>query len=115
MFISLFGLFENIKPLVIAESVTGLSSRTNSSHSLPLLQLSPCERRTCQVTVLTEEPLYMRPNLGYVRKAGRLSMSLTYDRTGGGTQECSIQYPQCWYSVGCKRVKWGVEPHETKG
>jgi hypothetical protein len=40
-------------------------------------------------------------------------MSLTYDRTGGGTQESSIKYPQCWYSVGCKTVKWGVRPHET--
>jgi hypothetical protein len=70
MFISLFGLFENVKPLVIAESVTRLSSRTDGSHSLPLLQLSPCECRTCRVTVLTEEPLYMRPNLGYVRRGG---------------------------------------------
>jgi hypothetical protein len=41
-------------------------------------------------------------------------MSLTYDRTGGGTQECSIQYPQCWYSVGCKRAKWGVRPQERR-
>ena len=46
--ISLFGLFENVKPLVIAGSVTGLSSRMDDSHSLPLLQLSPCECRTCQ-------------------------------------------------------------------
>jgi hypothetical protein len=41
-------------------------------------------------------------------------MSLTYDRTGGRAQESSIQYPQCWYSVGCKTVKRGVRPHETK-
>ena len=70
MFVPLFGLFENGKPLVIAESVTGLSSRMDSSHSQPLLQLSPCECRTCQVTLLTEEHLYVRPNLGHVRKCG---------------------------------------------
>ena len=68
MFISLFGLFKNAKPLAIAESVTGLSSRIDSSHSLSLLQLSPCECRTCQVTVLTEKLLYMRPNLGPCEK-----------------------------------------------
>jgi hypothetical protein len=66
--ISLFGLFENAKPLVIAGSVKGLSLRMDGSHSLPLLQLSPCECRTCQVTVLTEEHLNMRPNLGHVRR-----------------------------------------------
>ena len=68
MFISLSGLFENAKPLAKGESATGLSSRMDGSHSLPLLQLSPCECRTCQVTVLTEELLYMSPNLGPCKK-----------------------------------------------
>jgi hypothetical protein len=39
-------------------------------------------------------------------------MSLKYDRTGGGTQECFIQYPQCRHSVGCRRGKWGVGLHD---
>ena len=41
-------------------------------------------------------------------------MFLTHDRTGGGMQESSIQYSQCWHSVGCKTVEWGVPPHGTK-
>jgi hypothetical protein len=68
------------------------------------------------MTVFMEKCLYMRPYLSYVRKAGSstLSVCLTYDRTGGGTQESSIQYPQCWYPVGGKAVKWGVRPHGAK-
>jgi hypothetical protein len=87
MSISSFGLFQNVKPLGIAESVTGRSSGMESSHSLPLLQPSPCECRTCQVAVLTEELLYMRPNLGYVRKGVWLSRFLTNDWTRGKAQD----------------------------
>ena len=67
--------FRKRQATVGAESVKGLSSSMGSSHSLPLLQLSLCECRTCRMTVLTEEHLYMRPNLGYVRKGVRSSVS----------------------------------------
>jgi hypothetical protein len=63
MFISLFGLFESVKPLVMAERVMILNSKMGSSHSIPLLQLSSCESRTGQMTVFTEECLYMRAHL----------------------------------------------------